>query len=80
MRKTGPMSLYECECLAKDVGFDSMKFTAMFPIGPKVCRWLDAYFGMFVVDDLGNSFLTVRDVHEMYPDLVCIPEVNREAA
>ncbi len=71
------MNIYQCERLAKERGFDSMKFTAFFPAGPKVCTWLDAYFGIFQIDGT-DGFVMAREVDERFPDLQCIP--HEEAA
>lgn len=79
MKKTGPMSIHQCERLAKEDGFDRMKFTALFPAGPRVCTWLDAYFGMFQIEGLGDGFVMVNQIDDAFPDLVCIP-LESEAA
>lgn len=64
------MNIYQCQRKAKDVGFDSAKFVAMFPAGPKECKWLDAYFGFFQVEGI-EGFLSVNDIDEQFPDLHC---------
>ena len=71
-REFRPMSLLECERLATQEGFDKMKFTALFPVGPRKCQWLDAYMGIFQVDGL-EGFLMTGDIHEQFPDLLVIP-------
>ena len=50
------MNLYQCQEWAKDTAFDSAKFIAAFPAGPRTCTWLDAYFGFFRIDGLGDGF------------------------
>jgi hypothetical protein len=60
---------------AKNHGFDSLKFTALFPAGAKQCKWLDAYFGFFQIDGIEGA-LTVQQMEESYPDVLCI--VNPE--
>lgn len=80
MKKEGPMSLTECERLAKEVGFDSMRFMAMFPAGPKTCKWLDAYFGLFMIEELGDGFMSVDAVDDRFPDLVCVPLLEEAEA
>lgn len=65
------MNLYQCENYAKTNGFDSVEFIALFPAGPKKCRWLDAYFGMFQIDGVGDGFVMTRDIDKMFPDLEC---------
>lgn len=79
-KQKATMTLEQCEALAKDVGFNSMRFVAFFPVGAKDCTWLDAYFGLFKVDELGDGFLTVRDTSDMFPDLMCAPIAMSEAA
>lgn len=74
------MNLYQCQKHAEKNGFDSEKFVAVFPSGPKVCTWLDAYFGLFKVEGLGDGFLTVDQIDEMFPDLKCEPILEKEAA
>lgn len=67
-----PMTLLECERLAEKEGFDKLKFTALFPSGPRMCQWLDAYMGIFQVDGL-EGFLMTNDMREQFPDLLVIP-------
>lgn len=66
------MNIYQCQRMAKDIGFDSARFVALFPSGPAECKWLDAYFGFFEVDVEGmrGGFVTVDQIDEMFPDLV----------
>jgi hypothetical protein len=65
------MNLYQCQKYAEKNGFDSVEFTAVFPSGPKKCQWLDAYFGLFKVEGLGDGFVTTKEIDEMFPDLTC---------
>ena len=66
------MNLYQCQKHAERNGFDSVKFTAHFPAGPKQCQWLDAYFGMFKIEGLtDDNFVTVKQIDDMFPALVC---------
>lgn len=67
------MNLYQCEKKAQDIGFDKAKFVALFPSGPIECKWIDAYFGLFSinVDGLRDSFVTTRQIDEMFPSLEC---------
>ena len=67
------MNLYQCQEYAKDNGFDSLEFLAAFPSGPKKCKWLDAYFGFFKIDGVGEGFVTVRQIDQMFPDLDVVP-------
>ncbi|MER0570977.1 hypothetical protein AAA539_19980 [Pseudomonas aeruginosa] len=68
------MNIYECERLARDLGYDRAKFTAIFPAGPFECQWLDAYMGIFKVDAEGmrDGFVMVKEMAEMFPNLECI--------
>lgn len=65
------MNLYQCQEKAKDIGYDSAKFVAIFPSGPIECQWLDAYMGLLKVDadGLRDSFVMARNIDEMFPDL-----------
>ena len=67
------MNLYQCEAKAKDIGFDTARFVAMFPCGAIPCIWVDAYMGLFKadVDGLRDGFLTTRQIDDEYPDLFC---------
>ena len=66
------MNLYQCQKYAEKNGFDSMKFNAHFPTGIRKCQWLDAYFGLFTIEGVtDNSFISVRDVDEAFPSLIC---------
>lgn len=65
------MNLYQCEAYAKKNGFDSVEFEADFPAGTMKCKWIDAYFGFFQVEGLGDGFVTTGQIDEMFPDLVC---------
>lgn len=65
------MNLYQCEAYAQKNGFDTVMFEADFPVGTKKCKWIDAYFGFFEVEGLGEGFVMTRDIDEMFPDLVC---------
>jgi len=65
------MNIYQCQKKAKDIGFDKAKFCALFPSGPKNCKWLDAYMGLIQVDTDGlrDRFLTVDQIDDMFPNL-----------
>lgn len=66
-----PMSLLEMERYAQNNGFNSLEFYADFPAGRQKCKWLDAYFGIFTVEALGEGFVRTQEMREMFPDLVC---------
>lgn len=65
------MNLYQAQRHAEDNGHDSEEFTAFFPTGPRRCKWLDAYFGMFTIEGFDDGFVMVRQIDQEYPDLVC---------
>lgn len=67
------MNLIECERVAKDIGFNKAKFTAIFPVGVIECQWVDAYMGLFKIDfdGLRDGFVTVKQINRDYPYLVC---------
>ena len=65
------MNLYQCEQYAKENGFDSVEFIAFFPSKPFKCKWLDAYFGMFEIEGVGDGFVITKDVDKMFPRLEC---------
>ena len=67
------MNLYQCQNWAQENGFDKAEFLAMFPVGLKKCKWLDAYFGLFKIEGIGDGFVTVKDIDNMFPNLVCEP-------
>lgn len=72
------MNIYQCQEKAKQVGFDSAVFTADFPSGKRKCRWLDAYMGMFRVEDI-EGFMLIRRIDEMFPGLeVTEPTIENE--
>lgn len=74
-----PMSLLQCERLAQKHGYNSLSFLALFPSGPKKCKWLDADFGFFQVEGI-DGFLSTDDIDQQIPDLVVIPQNTQEAA
>lgn len=64
------LSLYDCQRIAEDNGYDSLKFK--IHINSKIieCKWLDAYFGMFQI--IGKEgFFTVNDMLQLYPEIKC---------
>lgn len=67
------MNIYQCEEKAKEIGFNTARFIALFPAGPKECKWLDAYMGLFVIDEDGlrDGFVMTRDIDKQFPDLYC---------
>jgi hypothetical protein len=64
------MNLYQCQKHAESNGFDSLEFIAHFPAGTKKCKWLDAYFGMFVIEGM-DGFVMTKEIDKMFPSLVC---------
>ena len=55
------MDIVECQAKAKEKGFDTATFTLVGPGGKLKCRWIDAYFGSFIVDGQ-DGFNTVDQV------------------
>ena len=47
---------------ASDKGFDSAEFFIAAPKGVFKAKWIDSYFGLFTIPDLGpdDQFLTVK--------------------
>ncbi len=62
-------SLLECEQLAKDLdAHDSMTFDLVGPKGRVSAKWLDAYFGFFMIDgqegfNSVSQFQYATDIH-----------------
>lgn len=67
------MNIYQAQKTAKRDGYDSAEFIAHFPAGPKECKWLDAYLGLFRVEGM-DGFVTVNDIDDMFPDLLVEPK------
>jgi hypothetical protein len=65
------MNLYQCEKYAQYNGFDSLEFIAKFPTGDRKCKWLDAYFGCFMIEGLGDGFVTTGQIDKLFPALEC---------
>lgn len=63
-------TIHQCQEIAKDMGFDSTTFDLCGPTGKLKCRWLDAYFGLFVTDDNTDTFISVSQI-EFVPDIWC---------
>ena len=66
------MNLYQCQKWAEKNEFDTAEFYAYFPKGMMKCKWLDAYFGMFIIPELTNKeFMMVSQIDDMFPNLIC---------
>lgn len=64
-----------CE-YAKDNGFDTLKFKFTNLDGVvKNCQWLDAYFGMFIIDG-GDGFITTKQWKEATGDIFDFELIN----
>ena len=75
------LSILQCEELAKEIGFDKMTFDLVGPNGRLKCKWLDAYFGMFMVIEPGQEsegFIMSRQIM-FTPDLYCENAMLEEA-
>lgn len=73
------MNIYQEQRRAKEDGFDKAEFVALFPAGLRHCKWVDAYFGLFTIDGLGDGFVTVEQIDDQFPDLLCLPVGKDEA-
>jgi hypothetical protein len=68
------MNIYQAQRYAEENDkFQGGKFIAIFPAGPKVCTWLDAYFGMFTIEGIEDGFVMVKQIDDAYPNLLCQP-------
>ena len=67
------MNLRQCEVKAQEIGFDTAKFSAVFPCGEVKCQWLDAYMGLLKIDldGMRDGFVTTGTIDNKYPELVC---------
>jgi len=64
------VNILQCEEIAKDAGFDSVRFDLCGPTGEIPCKWLDAYMGMFCTEDDTEHFLMSRQF-QYNPDVYC---------
>jgi hypothetical protein len=53
------LSMFQCQNLAKKIGFDSATFNLCGPKGQIPCIWLDAYMGIFATKDDPDHFMMV---------------------
>jgi len=54
-------TISQCQKIAEENCFDSLQFDLVGPTGTLHCRWLDAYYGMFVeIGKESNGFMTVN--------------------
>jgi hypothetical protein len=77
----GLMSLHRAERVAKEGGqYDCGRFLALFPSGPRVCTWLDAYMGLFRIEGV-EGFVRTQDMEDQFPDLqvICMFVDSEEA-
>lgn len=74
------MNLYQCQEAARELSYDNSTFTAIFPVGPVKCKWLDAYMGLLQIDmdGLRDGFITFREINESFPNLVCTEPIAAE--
>lgn len=74
------MNILQCQEAAKQLGFDSAEFYLCGPRGRVKCKWLDAYFGMFMVD--GATGFNMASQFQFAPDVWCeglgAPEARAE--
>lgn len=67
------MSIFDCERIAQDrEPSDSMRFliTPAPFTKPVLCKWLDAYMGLFQVEGK-TGFIMSRELNETLPDHDC---------
>ncbi len=65
------MNLSQCEKRAQREGYDRATFDILREDGQLIsCKWLDAYFGLFTIQG-DKKFITVKDMDELFPDLIC---------
>lgn len=57
------MDIYACARLAQKDGYDKATFDLVGPNGRLKCRWVDAYFGMFIPEGQ-DGFLMENQVPE----------------
>lgn len=64
------MNLFECQELAKTIGYDSTTFDLCFPKGKISCRWLDAYLGLFKKEH-SKGFMVANDFKGTIENMWC---------
>lgn len=52
------ISIQQCELLAKKLDHDGATFDLVGPLGRKSCKWLDAYMGLFQIDEMPGFLMT----------------------
>jgi len=63
------MTLLQCQEFAEDNGFDSVRFEFINLKGELIkAKWLDAYFGLFVVDG-SDGFISAKQFSKAGGDL-----------
>lgn len=54
------MDMLRIQQEAQDRGFDSAEFFISAPKGVFAAKWLDAYFGFFVIPEISDGFVTEK--------------------
>lgn len=62
------LSILQCQKLAQDIGYDGSTFDLCGPKGKLKCTWLDAYFGLFAIENtdgfvMASDFQYAADIH-----------------
>jgi len=63
------MSIQQCESLAKKFDYDGATFDLCGPKGKLKCKWLDAYMGIFQIEDSKGFNMTSQ--FEFNPNMWC---------
>lgn len=64
------LSILQCQDLAKDIGYNNLYFDLCGINGKIPCRWLDAFYGMFLTEDQEKgTFCNIEDIK--YEPLWC---------
>ena len=78
---TPKLTIHQCEQIAKDLGFDKLKFDLVGPLGRKPAQWLDAYMGLFRLEEDPDHFIQVSQVSsalDLWCENVRLPEEEEE--
>ena len=62
------MTLYQCQTLAREVGYNSMEFLVVMKSGiTHRAKWLDAYYGIMEfpeIEELKGKFVTFNQIDD----------------
>jgi hypothetical protein len=75
------MTLRQCEELAKNSGHDKATFDLCGPSGCVKATWLDAYFGLFMVEgETGFNTVKQAEEHGLWAENFCDSASNDTSA